>query len=142
MRRLEEIFRTYDSNDSGDICREEFVEMIDLPEARALMSHLEIDVSDADELFALLDTNRGISSQESLQPWLWICVSDTEMEPCGRLRKLSPSLVGHQREQRPGVRRLRARVPEAPGRGEAHDGQNMTARSSSQYLCLFSSRFE
>ena len=142
VRRLEEIFRTYDSNGSGDICHEEFVELIDLPEARALMSHLEIDVSDADELFALLDTNREISGQVSLRTWLWICVSDTEIKPCGRLRELSPSLVGHQREQRPGVHRLCARVPEAPARREAHDGQSMTAQSFSQYLRLFSLRFE
>jgi len=56
VQRLDELFLEYDSNNTGDLSREEFCELTH--DHVGLLTQLDIDVSDKDGLFSLLDTNK------------------------------------------------------------------------------------
>jgi len=58
VQRLHDIFITFDSNNSGDMSREEFYELVDMPEMTALMTLLEIDTNDPELLFGMLDESK------------------------------------------------------------------------------------
>jgi len=56
---LQEIFRHVDTDENGTLKRSEFIACLALPEIRSLFHSVDIDVSDAEELFMALDMDNS-----------------------------------------------------------------------------------
>jgi len=61
---IRSFFRQADTNSSGDISIDEFVELVKEPRALALFDHLDLDATDPHGLFDLLDSSRSGVLQE------------------------------------------------------------------------------
>merc|ERR1719217_1015514 len=59
MRQLRELFEEADSDGGGLVHKEEFIELLRKPRAKTLLSILEVDSSDIERLWHLLDDGDG-----------------------------------------------------------------------------------
>lgn len=59
INRLKDIFETADVSGDGELSRAEFKDMLSIPSIRHYLSHLDLEVHDAEGLFDLLDDGDG-----------------------------------------------------------------------------------
>lgn len=73
-QRFQELFKTLDSDRSGVVSKDEFMDHINNPSVQAYFATLELDASDAIQLFRLIDSEDGTNEGIDIEDFVMGCL--------------------------------------------------------------------